>query len=100
MNLPEGSEATPHTNSGITIGSGKPLVVVEDRHQISLRYGLYWLAAFWRKYSIKHSVVAEWFGLGDLGQLLLIAVYLLLNFLLIFLGTAGDVDWMAHHVRR
>jgi hypothetical protein len=73
-------------------------MVIEEKHAMSLRFGLYWLAAFWRKYSIKHSTVAEWFGLGDLGQLLLLFVYLLLNFLLIGLGTAGDIDWMAHHV--
>ena len=95
----EDVEVNPHISSGRSIGSGKPLVVIEEQHQISLRYGFYWLAAFWRKYSIKHSAIAEWFALGDLGQLFLIAVYLLLNFLLIFLGTAGDIDWMAHHVR-
>jgi hypothetical protein len=93
------TEANPHSNSNRRFGSGQPLVVIEEQHQISFRYGFYWLAAFWRKYSIKHSAIAEWFALGDLGQLLLIAVYLLLNFLLIFLGTAGDIDWMAHHVR-
>lgn len=34
------------------------------------------------------------------GQLFLIFVYLLLNFLLIFLGTEGDIDWQAHHAAR
>jgi hypothetical protein len=44
--------------------------------------------------------IAEFFFLGDLGQLLLITVYLTLNFLLIFLGASGDIDWQAHHAAR
>jgi len=44
--------------------------------------------------------IAEFFFLGDLGQLLLIAVYLTLNLLLILLGAAGDIDWQAHHAAR
>lgn len=102
---------------------GEGLHLGEGERKMSLRFGWYWLAAWWRKYSIKHSKVgstalhgvlctvteliqylgrqiAEFFFLGDLGQLFLIFIYLLLNFLLIFLGTNNDIDWMAHHVSR
>lgn len=44
--------------------------------------------------------IAEFFFLGDLGQLFLLMIYLLLNFLLIFLGTESDIDWMAHHAAK
>ena len=44
--------------------------------------------------------IANWFNLGNVGQLTLITTYALLNFLLIFLGAKGDIDWQAHHAAR
>lgn len=48
--------------------------------------------------------IAEFFYLGNLGQLFLISTYLhlnlLLNLLLIFLGASGEIDWQAHHAAR
>lgn len=31
---------------------------VKDQRAMSVRFGWYWLGAFWRKYSIKHSKVS------------------------------------------
>lgn len=62
----------------------------EKKPQFAFRFVYPALAACYRRYSIKHSGIAEAVYLGNLSQLALIAVYLTLNFLLIFLGANGD----------
>jgi len=46
-----------------------------------------------------HKQVTKYLFLGSVGQLLVIAVYLGLNVGLLFGGTSGDINWIAHHVR-
>ena len=62
----------------------------EKKPQFAFRFLYPALAACYRRYSIKHSNIAEAVYLGNLSQLALIGVYLALNFLLIFLGANGD----------
>ena len=76
------------------------------------RFTLPFLNALWRKYSIRRirvsrhthgwadEQIANLLNLGNVGQLSLITSYALLNFLLIFLGASGDIDWQAHHAAR
>lgn len=58
-----------------------------------------YISAIWRKYSVRreHTILTAHFHLGNLGQLFLISLYLLLNLLILFLGTNGDINWIAHH---
>ena len=67
---------------------------------IRLRWLLSGWLAFWTKYTIKYSKIADYVYLGRVSQLGIVLFYLLLNFLCIFLGTNNDIDWMAHHSAR
>jgi len=87
---------------------GKPLPrtispLSNPHYAASVAYFLPWLSSIWRKHSIRQSSNGEKFSLaaflhfGNFGQLILIATYLLLNLLFLFLHTNNDIDWIAHH---